>query len=69
MDRLEFERRLMVAASEAIEFAATMVHQELPRSPQFLISPNQSYDENPLEDDEEIFPEDSSAIRPPWSMV
>jgi hypothetical protein len=59
MDRSEFERRLVLAARQAIEFAATMVRQKLPAFQQFLISPNQSYDGNPLEDDQELFPEDS----------
>src|SRR5687768_17446855 len=59
VDRSELERRLVLAASQAIEFAATMVRQKLPLVQRFLIEPNQSYDGNPLEDDQELFPEDS----------
>ena len=59
MDKPEFERRLVVAAGWAVEFAATMVYQELSPLQRFLIEPNCSYDGNPLEDDEEVFPEDS----------
>ena len=36
-----------------------MVTQDLPAKQLFLIQPNQSYDGNPLDDDEEVFPQDS----------
>src|SRR5436190_6166482 len=36
-----------------------MVCQRLPLVHRFLIAPNRSYDGNPLEDDQEVFPEDS----------
>ena len=59
IDEPELLRRLEEAIRTAIGFSRSMVHQSLPDSALVLLEPNSSYDSNPLEDDEQIFPEDT----------
>ena len=59
LGREEFERHFRYAVDAAVAFAATLVRQPLPASRRFVIMPNASYDWHPLEDDQQLFPEDS----------
>lgn len=59
IDRDEFARRLREAARRAIDYARKMVKQTLPDQPVFQIQPNVSFDGNPLQGDEKLFPEDT----------
>jgi hypothetical protein len=59
IDENELYCRLEKAVNTAISFARTMVKQTLPDSSMILLQPNCSYDGNPLEDDEEIFPDET----------
>lgn len=59
MDRQTFVQRFREAHGAAVSFARRFVVQELPEEKMFLLHLNQSYDGNPLVDDEETYPEDS----------
>jgi hypothetical protein len=59
MDINIFQDRLVEASEKAISWAREHVFNPLPSSYLYLLYPNQSYDSNPLEGDEEIFPEES----------
>jgi hypothetical protein len=59
MDSNTFQQRLVQASEKAISWAREHVSNHLPSSYLYLLFPNQSYDGNPLEADEEIFPNES----------
>jgi hypothetical protein len=59
MDRRTFESRLTESTNLAVEFARDFVFNLLPSHYRYLLFPNQSYDGNPLVEDEIIFPEES----------
>ncbi len=59
MEKQVFLNNLLEANSVALEFTRPIVNQELPQISKVLLIPNCSYDGNPLEDDEEVFPNDS----------
>jgi hypothetical protein len=59
MDRNIFQDRLVEASAKAISWAREHVINQLPSGYLYLLYPNQSYDGNPLQKDEEIFPEES----------
>ena len=61
IDEPKLLRRLEEAIRKAIGFTRPIVHQSLSDSALVLLEPNSSYDGNQLEDDEQIFPEDSLA--------
>jgi hypothetical protein len=56
----ELRQRLDRAAKAALEVARMFVGEVLHESVLFLIDPNRSYDGNPLEGDEQVFPNDSA---------
>lgn len=59
MDREAFKHRLAQASERAILSARAHVSNHIPDEHLYLLFPNQSYDGNPLEADEEIFPKES----------
>jgi hypothetical protein len=59
MTKDEFERNFDLAVERAVECARDTFVQEFPSECEFLLFPNQSYDGNPLEGDERVFPNDS----------
>ena len=59
MERALLQDRLTEASEKALSWARRHVVNCLPSSCLYLIYPNQSYDGNPLKDDEELFPKDS----------
>src|SRR5262245_43807436 len=59
MDKSTFERRMIQASENAISWARQHVSNPLPAAYLYLLFPNQSYDGNPLEADEEIFPNEA----------
>jgi len=61
MDLNVFQSRLATASQKAISWAREHVINPLPSAHLYLLFPNQSYDGNPLEHDEQIFPEESLA--------
>lgn len=63
MDRQEFAQRFRAAAVGARSFAQTLVLEPLPESLCFRVVLNASYDGNPLDPDERVYPEDSSMQR------
>lgn len=63
MDRNIFQNRLTEASERAVSWARHHVINPLPSSYLYLLFPNQSYDGNPPEADEEIFPEESLPFR------
>jgi hypothetical protein len=72
MDRTTFEERLRLATRHAVQFAREFVIQSLPDEVMYLVFPNQSYDGNPLKDDEVIFPDESLPLRQylgPWTHL
>jgi hypothetical protein len=61
-----------MAARAAVEFARTMVRQELQDVTSFIVYPNQSCDGNPLLGDEVVYPQDSLPDgygQGPWSAA
>ena len=50
---------MLEASMKAVSWAQLHVMNYLPSSCSYLLYPNQSYDGNPLKEDEELFPEDS----------
>ena len=59
MDRNSFRESLAGASENAISWARQHVINALPSDYLYLLFPNQSFDENPLVGDEEIFPAES----------
>ena len=59
MDEALFRDRMLEASMKAIAWAHLHIVNYLPSSFSYLIYPNHSYDGNPLQGDEELFPEDS----------
>jgi hypothetical protein len=59
IDQVAFAARFRKAVEASVGFARSMVRQNLSDSWAFFIQPNQSFDENPLVDDQRLFPEDS----------
>jgi hypothetical protein len=59
MDRNIFEQHLAKATEIVLPFSREFVTNPLPSSCRYLIFPNQSYDGNPLEGDEQVFPEEA----------
>lgn len=58
ISRNSFEHNLISAAFHAQEFARTLVTNILPEKIKYVVYLGVSYDGNPLEDGEQIFPED-----------
>jgi hypothetical protein len=69
VDRNTFTTRLLVASTQALDFARQSVLQALSDDVAFLVFPNRSYDGNPLVGDEIVFPGDSllGKYHGPWS--
>jgi len=59
MDKNVFEDNLKKATDLVIPFSREFVTNALPSRFNYLIFPNQSYDGNPLEGDEQVFPEET----------
>jgi hypothetical protein len=59
MDKKTFLEHLIQATDIVILFSRELVMNRFPSDCKYLIFPNQSYDGNPLEGDEEVFPEES----------
>jgi len=59
MNKETFQDHLTRAADSAVDFARNYVLNELPNQRKFLVHPNQSFDENPLQADEETYPNES----------
>lgn len=59
MDKSVFRENLIKATEQVLPFSREFVTNALPSSCRYLIFPNQSYDGNPLHDDEQLFPEES----------
>lgn len=59
MDRATIDRLLASASQECIEFSQQFLVEELPRQVQFVIFPNCSNLEKPLQGDAEVYPQDS----------
>ena len=53
-----FEQHLANATETVLPFTRELITNPLPSSCRYLILPNQSYDANPLEGDEQVFPEE-----------
>jgi len=66
MTKEEFEKNFDFAVERAVECARNTFVQEFPSECEFLLYPNQSYDGNPLEGDEQVFPNDSL---PQWKFL
>ena len=58
MERSLFEKNLREATRHCHECAASLVTDALPDSVRFIVRPNSSFDGNPLEGDEVVFPND-----------
>lgn len=63
MERVTFALRLHEAAAAAREFAQSFLDERLPEAIRFRVRLNCSYDANPLQSDETLYPEDSSLER------
>ena len=59
MEKVLFQSHLIKASTNAIDWARQHVTNTLPSAYRYLLYPNQSYDRNPLQGDEEVFPGDS----------
>ncbi|PHR90919.1 MAG: hypothetical protein COA78_34305 [Blastopirellula sp.] len=59
-----FQKHLIEASDFIVEATREYVDDVLPDEFRFLVVPNSSFDGNPLEDDEEIFPKESI---PEWT--
>jgi hypothetical protein len=59
MDRDLFVENLKLATKSCYDCAVSIVIDHLPKPIRYIIRPNASYDGNPLEDDEVVFPEDT----------
>lgn len=62
MERDIFVARFRQSSARALDFAQSFVTQQLPQK-WFLLYTNQSYDGNPLHNDEEVYPEERSSIQ------
>ncbi len=60
ISRASFEKNLLCAASKAVEFARTLVTNNLPDKVRYVVYLGASYDGNPLEDGEVTFPDDAA---------
>lgn len=60
ISRDSFKRNLISAANYAVEFARTLVSNNLPNKIRYVVFLGASYDGNPLEEGECTFPEDYS---------
>ncbi len=58
MDKSTFIEHFETASQKAISLAQEFVVQSLPQKSKYLLFPCQSFDENPLKDDEQIYPEE-----------
>jgi len=58
MDRTTFAGNLESAAKLLLPFTRSLISNALPDEVRFLVQPNATYDGNPLEDDEQRFPND-----------
>ena len=58
MDKDIFRQNLIKATDEILPFSQEHVTNPLPLNCHYLIFPNQSYDKNPLQGDEQIFPDE-----------
>lgn len=63
VDREQFAERFAAAAARARSFAQTMLLEPLPEPLRFRVALNESYDGNPLDPDERVFPNDSGIER------
>lgn len=59
MDRETFAKHLCLAATSVVPLTREFVLDPLPDATAYLVYLNQSFDENPLRGDEELFPDDS----------
>jgi len=59
MEKELFEKRLKESSEKAIAFSRQFIIQNIPSDYSYRIFTNQSYDENPLIDDEEVFPDET----------
>jgi hypothetical protein len=70
VERIIFKEQLDDATRQAVEFARRYVIQTLADKVAFKVYPNESCDENPLTEDEVVFPEDKLSkgrFHGPWS--
>jgi hypothetical protein len=58
MEIVRFTENLSRASQQAFEFAGRFVSNKLPHSFRYFVCLNQSFDENPLEVNEHIYPDD-----------
>ena len=58
MTRARFEQALRGASDASRQFALSVVTNDLPTDYRYVAYLNQSFDENPLEADETVYPED-----------
>ena len=58
MTRARFEQALRRASEASRQFASSLVTNELPTEYRYVAYLNQSFDENPLEADETVYPDD-----------
>jgi hypothetical protein len=71
VERDLFEERLRIVVDTAVDFARKHVLQFLPDKSAYLVYPNQSYDGNPLIEDELVFPSDAlcdGEFHGPWPL-
>ncbi|WP_237229255.1 hypothetical protein [Rubinisphaera sp. JC750] len=61
MDKAEFAKLFQKASAACVEFAREHVTDLLPDATRYELFPNCSYDENPLREDERVFPDDRLA--------
>jgi hypothetical protein len=66
MTRAEFETNLREAVRSTLEATRRFVSDDLPEDARLLVVPNCSFDGNPLEDDEEVYP---SEELPQWTTL
>ena len=59
MNKRTFHQNLLKATDVVLPFSRELLINSLPSSCLYLVFPNQSYDGNPLEDDEEVYPEET----------
>lgn len=73
MKKEDFKKNLEKAVNGLIDFTQEIVTNNLPDTYKFIIKTNCSYDGNELEDDEEIYPDDtineSSSINPASTLT
>src|SRR5215212_10278346 len=62
MEKDTFGQNLLSATYTVLPFSQEFVINQLPSNCRYIIFPNQSYDKNPLEGDEQLFPEDSLSL-------